>query len=81
LQAAEDGPQKSILCRVNSLLAQFYIAIDSVSHKPFEKNKSMSQNQKNLAPLFFAVVLFVTTTILLLTDKKPRYDEYDRLMW
>jgi hypothetical protein len=41
----------------------------------------MSQNQKNLAPLFFAVVLFVTTTLLLLTDKKPRYDEYDRLMW
>jgi hypothetical protein len=41
----------------------------------------MTPVQKNLAPLFFAVVLFVTTTLLLLTDKKHRYDEYDRLMW
>jgi len=41
----------------------------------------MTSNPKILAPLFFAVVLFVTTTLLLLADKKPKYDEYDRLMW
>ena len=41
----------------------------------------MTSTQKNLTPLFFAVVLFVTTTLLLLTDKRPKYDEYDRLMW
>lgn len=41
----------------------------------------MNPNQKNLAPLFFAVVLFVAATFLLLPGKKPKYDEYDRMMW
>jgi hypothetical protein len=41
----------------------------------------MNTNQKSLKVLLFALALLTTTTLLLLTDKKLKYDEYDRLMW
>lgn len=41
----------------------------------------MNSNQKTLTPLFFAIAVLAATAWLLITDKKPRYDEYDRLMW
>jgi len=41
----------------------------------------MNLTQKKLGPLFFALAVLTATAILLLTDKKPKYDEYDRLMW
>ena len=41
----------------------------------------MNLNQKRLGTLFFALALLTATAVLLLTDKKPKYDEYDRLMW
>jgi len=41
----------------------------------------MTSNQKNLRPLFFFFAVLTATALLLLTDKKAKYDEYDRLMY
>jgi len=41
----------------------------------------MNPNQRRLTPFFFALALLTATALLLLTDKKAKYDEYDRLMW
>ncbi len=41
----------------------------------------MNLNQRSLKTLFFALAVLTTATLLLLTDKKAKYDEYDRLMW
>jgi hypothetical protein len=47
----------------------------------WNKNDRMNANQKNLGPLFLALAVLAATTVLLLFDKRPKYDEYDRLMW
>jgi len=41
----------------------------------------MNINQKNFRLLLFAVAVFTTATFLIFSDRKIKYDEYDRLMW
>jgi hypothetical protein len=41
----------------------------------------MNPNQKGLKPLLFALALLTATAFVLLSNKKAKYDEYDRLMW
>ena len=41
----------------------------------------MNTSHKGLTAILFALAVFTTTTLLLLIEKKAKYDEYDRLMW
>jgi hypothetical protein len=41
----------------------------------------MTSNKKSLRPLFFFFAVLTATALLLLTDKKAKYDEYDRMMY
>ena len=41
----------------------------------------MNATQRNLKPLIVAMTILAATIAFLLTTKKARYDEYDRLMW